>query len=228
MNRGNRNWIWGAFFVVCAFLVLMSGLGIFRLAGFLWKIIFSIFIGLFFAESRRKHDVSGMIIAGVILFLIWKNTFGLRFISTGTIIVAAILLLIGMSFLNKPRSSHHNDPKNVYVNDSNDTILEIKEAFNSSSHYLRGSAVEKVYITPSFCSMSVYLDQIGFEENLDLIVDAGFCDLKIYIPKKWSLTNNIRAMFGQVVEEGVPLPVCEGNVTISGDGNFATIHIIRI
>lgn len=229
-NNGNKNWVWGAFFIVCAILVILNGFGIFHLAGFLWKVAVSIFFVLLFMESRRKKDRSGMIIAGVVLFLIWKNTLRFWFLSFGTIAFATVLVLIGVHFFSKPGvPSASANTSDVYFNDAENEIIEVKSAFNSSSHYLRGNAIEKVYLTPSFCAMSVYLDQVGFkDENLEVIVDAGFCDLKIFIPKNWVVHNELHAMFGSIQEEGVPLPEGAQHVYLKGDANFSTVHIIRI
>lgn len=183
-NRKGSNWIWGSFFIVCALLVVLNGLNVFSLTGFLWKIIVTLFFVLWFIESRQKKDTSGMVISGLVIFMMWKNVIGLGFLSIGTIILAGILLLVGIGFLNKPRTDHAPESRNVFVNDVDSDTLNVKGAFNSSSHYLRGSEVETVYITPSFCSMSVYLDQLTTKSGtLEVIVDAGFCSLNIYVPK---------------------------------------------
>lgn len=225
-NRSNRNWIWGVFFIVCAILVVLNGIGIFNLAWFLWKVIFTIFCAMAFMECRQKHDVSGMVIFGAILFLIWKKNIGLGFVSFGTVLIAVILLLIGLSFLNKP-----SIPKaeNVEIAQDENHIIRLKSAFNSSSHYLRGEEVENVYLTPSFCSMSVYFDQIGLKDQKVIVyVDCGFSTLNIYIPKKWAVQNDLKAMFGSVKLEGVPLPMSEGTIIFKGDANFSSVQITRI
>lgn len=228
-NRKGSNWIWGSFFIVCALLVVLNGLNVFSLTGFLWKIIVTLFFVLWFIESRQKKDTSGMVISGLVIFMMWKNVIGLGFLSIGTIILAGILLLVGLGFLNKPRTDHAPESRNVFVNDVDSDTLNVKGAFNSSSHYLRGSAVETVYITPSFCSMSVYLDQLTTKSGtLEVVVDAGFCSLNIYVPKKWKVHNEMHAMFGQIVTEGIPLPETEDEVYFKGDGNFSTVRILYI
>lgn len=227
-ENSNRNWIWGVFFIVCAVLVILNGFGILNLAKFLWKILFTLFFLMVYAECKKKNDVSGKVICLAILFVMWRNVIGLGFISLGSIIISVILLLIGLSFLNKPE--HPNMGKEeVLIEENTDNIVHLKGAFNTSSHYLRGQSVESVYLTPSFCSMSVYFDQLGLQkEEIDVILDCGFCDLKLYIPKKWGVRNEAKTLFGSIQTQGMALPQNEHVIVLKGEVNFASVHILRI
>lgn len=96
-----RNFFWGFVLVLMAICLIAGQYDAFGEIGF-WKILLSIFGGAMILDGLFNITVEGVVVGGVLLCFLWRDWLGLGSLSMGTVIVAAILLIIGLNIILHP------------------------------------------------------------------------------------------------------------------------------
>lgn len=136
------------------------------------------------------------------------------------------------------RSEHTQTPEGkTYTADSfkesaeNLTGNEIhcKVSFGESSKYLYSDNLQKGEFTCSFGSLKVFFDQVTLApEGAVIDVSCSFGSIELYIPRSWTLLDNISASLGGVSYAGNSQSDPNKQVTLTGGVSLGGIEIIYV
>lgn len=96
-----RNYFWGFVLVLMAVCLIAGQYDVFDGISF-WMVMLSILGGAVILDGIVHISINGIVVGVVLLFVLWKNQLGFRELSYWTILVAALLLLIGLNILFYP------------------------------------------------------------------------------------------------------------------------------
>lgn len=180
-------------------LLVLSGLILFQdflpdLAIPFWRLIFLMGTGYFFCESLWKKEFYTSFFFGTWFFILLNNQFHFLTVSTGTIILGAVLACLGISFLCKPKRGVVSFiDGSRYSTDNRDTIFGSSTRY-VQDHHFRGDDIDVV-----FGSTKVYFTEAIMAENkANLTIDSVFSDVKLYVPKDWRVEVGMTNVFSGV------------------------------
>ena len=96
-----RNYFWGFVLVLMAVCLIAGQYDVFDGVSF-WMVVLSILGGAVILDGIVHISINGIVTGVVLLFVLWKNQLGFKELSYWTILVAALLLLIGLNILFHP------------------------------------------------------------------------------------------------------------------------------
>lgn len=96
-----RNYFWGFVLVLLAVCLIAGQYDVFDGVSF-WMVILSILGGAVILDGIVHISINGIVLGCVLLFVLWKNQLGFHELSYWTILLAALLLLIGLNILFQP------------------------------------------------------------------------------------------------------------------------------
>lgn len=224
-----RNWFWGLFFIGCAILLLLGNRNIFFGLS-TTTLMLTVLLLAAFAHSLSQRSVWGSVFSLAFLASLYLDKLGITGLSPFSLMGAAALLSIGISFLYHPDKTRCCHSHHSYADDSfkdvesvHDDQMVFTTTFGSSIKYVKSDDFRQACITCKFGGMKIYLDQATIQNGDALIqVDASFSGIELYIPKSWYVINKVNTTFGGVEEKmknsstGVPAVTLIGNVSFSG------------
>lgn len=233
MNMKKRNWFWGIFFIAAAVLLIAGNFWDFAYIN-VWTFVLTILLLAALLKSIRKKNISGVIFAVAFLCMIYAKPLGIANLSPWTILAAALLLSIGVSFLYHPGKKeeyHHmvtdHDFKEIETVDENTMHFDI--TFGSGIKYINTDDFRGAKAECSFGGMKLYFDNALMQaEQAVLEVDLTFAGLEIYLPKEWELVNRTSAVFGGVKVENRHQGDCGHQLVLTGDVVFGGVTVIYV
>ena len=224
----NRNWFWGIFFLLSGVFIIGSQTGSFGQIGVL-SVLATIFLVALAIHSLINFEFFGMFVPIAFLYLIYQKPFNLVEISSWVLIMSAILISIGFNIIfhnNKAYKYKHKDCR--YHGEYSKTSENIddnnpftKVSFGSSSKYLHADCLKSGKFIMSFGELEVYFDQVQLSpDGAEILVDCSFGEIKLFVPKRWQVIENIHTSLGSVEndnrmarpEENAPKLIITGSV----------------
>lgn len=96
-----RNYFWGFVLVLMAICLIAGQYDVFDGISF-WMIVLTILGSAVILDGIAHISINGVVIGCTLLFVLWKNQLGFHRLSNWTILLAALLLLIGLNILIHP------------------------------------------------------------------------------------------------------------------------------
>ncbi|MCR4749074.1 MAG: cell wall-active antibiotics response protein [Lachnospiraceae bacterium] len=236
--KNGRNFAWGIIFIVAAALVLLNGFDI--ALGFpVWKILITVFMVMWLLHGFGQKDWASIIFPIVFLICTWVDDMG---ISKGTMFFAALLGVIGMSFLTGGKGRAYKrhemdlieDKRREHGDDSvqdgtNDNVFSFSTSFGSGVKYVKADNFEEGRVNCSFGEVKVYFDdaQIHSDEAY-IYVNNCFGNVNLYVPKEWYVTNEAGVVFGGVEEKNRSITTGSPKLRIVGSTRFGCISVTYI
>ena len=248
----NRNIFWGLLFIITAVLIVIDNTMVDGLEIGVVQILITVFMLCFIIKSITKLFWPGVLFPLAVLYLIYSKyiyVLSLSPLSTWQVLLVALFGSIGLSlvFKKKPKnldtySSYGHMGKKLEENtsDKNHTFFSeseqdmdgqnvyIKTCFGQATRYIKSRDLQRAEIENSFGESSIYFDEVklvGGEAQIH--VTNRFGELNLYLPKEWSVTNNIYYTLANVKECGKHSE--DGpKVVLSGNTSFGEIKIIYI
>lgn len=140
-----RNYFWGFVLVLMAVCLIAGQYDVFDGVSF-WMVMLSILGGAVILDGIVHISINGIVAGCVLLLVLWKNQLGFRELSYWTILLAALLLLIGLNILLHPfrikieawkmrRRMRRYDRQIASGNKKNSGNWENKEGFQENSQF---------------------------------------------------------------------------------------------
>ena len=242
----------GGIIVVIGSLLLVDNMGL-NLPNWLWhwsNIL--IVIGLFIGIKHNFKNNAWFILVLIGSFFTLKEVFD-HDINFGKIVFPAMLVVLGLYILFKPKGSYSHrakwkkfgqeEPYTPYTEASSDQPqpASTEQKKTSSSDYLDsvnvfGGSHQAIYsknfkggeITAVFGGCDVNLTQADFEGEIVIDVTAVFGGAKIIIPPGWEVKSEVTAIFGGLDDKRSIQPVTDGKhrlVIIKGLAMFGGVDI---
>jgi predicted membrane protein len=223
---------WGMFFIIGAALLIVNGLGILDMGVGIGMIIISVIFLASLVKSILHRNVPGSLFSLAFLCIIYARPLGITMLSPWTVLGAALLGSIGISFIYHPKKQWHSS----YFDDSFEEIetmkgnqLNMETSFGSSVKYINSEEFKTASLRCSFGAMKVYFDHAIVPDGEAVIyIDNSFGGVELYVPRNWKIVNQLNTSFGGVEEKG--RYEHDGSVTLilTGKVSFAGLTIIYI
>ena len=241
MNR-NSNWLWGLAFVLAAILLLIG-----QFLPFLhfspFTLLVTLLLIIVLIQSIPRRNFFGIFLPVAVLYLIYDRRLHLPRIEGWQLLIAAVLLAVGCSMLfgrkpAVPPSTPGGDPQNPYAapnpasygpdGGATDTTAYFDVLFSSSSQYLHASALRSGQFKCTCGNLILFFDQVTLApEGAEIFLNVHFGEIVLYIPRTWTVVDNLVTTFGGVknkVQLAAPQPGGP-RLTLSGNVNFASVDI---
>ncbi|MDP4117938.1 MAG: hypothetical protein Q8873_01965 [Bacillota bacterium] len=227
----HKNLFWGFFFLLAAIFVVGSQLGSFDKIG-LFSILAAILLVAILISNIFELNFFGIFIPAAILYAIFEKPFHLAQISVWILILAATFASIGFGIIFHKNHAdhamwHHHGFEHTEENmDDNNPYIKVN--FGASSKYLHGSCIKGGQFASSFGALEVFFDQAQLSpEGATISLDCSFGAIKLYIPKSWSVIDNLHCTLGGI-DNDVRFSKPEGNspcLTLNGIVRLGGIEI---
>lgn len=244
--------ITGLFFLVMAALLIVGKLGIIKISlhGIsIWRLIFTALFIMIGVDGIKKRKLDDLVVAAAGLFIVYRKCFdALNGLSTFTVIVAAILVIIGLNVLfpkkEKPSfdfvgntgkndsnktgnecAGKENNHKQVFSEDRCADYVKYNNSFGNSIKYLDGE-IDKISLINSFGNFDLYLTEanpINLQGQINL--SSSFGDVNIYVPAEWNAMINVKSSFGSVEEKGRGNSEASCKIFIKGAVSFGNLKV---
>ncbi len=227
MSQG-RKIFWGVIFIIGALALLVAKLGYLEGIGF-WSILFTVaLVGVLF-DGVLSKSFGKILFSMAFLVIIHDELLGLEAITPWPVLGAALLGTIGLSILfpnigwkKKWNSIEFQSEIEVAEGEK----VSISNSFGESVKYLSGQEIGQVVIKNSFGEVNVYFEGAILRNGMaEVYVENSFGETVLYIPKEWTVHNEIQAMFGDSEEQGMHVPDGSGTLRIYGKVGFGECSI---
>ncbi|MDP4132747.1 MAG: hypothetical protein Q8882_01900 [Bacillota bacterium] len=223
--------MWGITFILAAALIVAEGLGYLGSMS-LFGLIISVLLVPVIITNIIYLDFPGFLFPLAIIGIIYAKPLGIEKLSPWPILLIAVLLSIGLSFIfpNKGHRKMHSKHIAEEVIDGNENDeLNFEAKFTGSVKYVNAKNIKNVNIDCSFGGLKVYFDHADINEaGANINFNLSFSGAEIYIPRSWEVINNVNCIVGGVEVKGVRADNTDKKITLNGKVSFAGITIIYV
>ena len=245
----SRNIFWGIFLLLAAVFLVVSQMGFAEGVGVV-SIFFAIFFMAMLIDGLVRLNFGTILFSIAFLCIIFDKPLGIEAITPWAVLGAALLGTIGLNMIFKRKKHYHinisgknwsGKERSVYVdgdvveveeqadNGSSESRVFFKSSFGEAVKYVNTDSFEYAGLECSFGDMKVYFDNAvitGGNATIDL--DVSFGAVELYLPKEWSVANQIDASFAGVDEKNRNKSTGSPVVTLTGSVSFAGVSIVYI
>lgn len=226
-------WFWGFFFIAAAVVLVIGKLGILGDIG-AWSLIFTVMFAATAIQSLFHRNVPGVLFSLAFLCIIYAEPLGITAITPWTVLGAALLGSIGISFFYHPKRSysyHYSGTMEEF--DEIETVegnaMEFVTKFGSGIKYLNSDDFRSARIECSFGGMKVYFDNAVIRNGSAAVnLDVSFSGVELFVPKTWEVVDHANAVFGGVEEKNHNNASGDIKLVLAGDIKFAGVTIIYV
>jgi predicted membrane protein len=241
---------WGIAFILAAVAIILNAAGVIIINGlspgdFFLGVAFAIVLIL----SIPHRIWFGIFFALAGFFMIFAEPLGFKGINLWVCILVALFLSIGFSILFHKRRRHrwhekwnrwqdeqvHRETDRWCASESTESVdgnvVHVNTSFGNVIKYINSDNLERVEAECSFGAMKLYFDNAKLRESGALIVlEVSFGSAELFIPRAWSVNNDLERSFAGVYEQNVSHSSAEktAHVTITGDVSFSSVSIIYV
>lgn len=239
-----KNAFWGLFFVAAAAVIIINQLGLFGSIGLFGLVLTLLMIPIIITSARYLH-FSGIFFPLALICIIFADDWGISNLVPWTVLLTALFLSIGCSLIFKKKKfslkhgehyyknhksyfSHtHNNRESVETTEDN--TFECRVSFSASSQYINSVSLERAFVACSFGAIKVYFDNAALHPNGAVVdLDVSFGGVELYIPKEWTVIDDVSATFGGMSEKNNHRGGDGPALTITGNIKFSGVEIIYI
>lgn len=242
----NRNVFRGVLLIAIAIFLILNQVGVITAGISAWNIVIGgFFVGLLI-RGITERSFPGIFFSLAFLWIIFDEVLGFHGISSWTVILIAVLLSIGFSYLFPQKYHGHTskekeikwddyeegDKVGEYqkvVEESTENSVYCSNSFGAATKYVNSNHLQRATLECSFGEMKVYFDNAVIEnKTVEICVHVSFGSLELYIPREWNVVQNGNVFAGSINEknrnfsDGVPV------VQLVGDVSFGAVTIIYV
>lgn len=233
VSRNGGKIFWGLLFVFAA---------VYMVVGKIWSLpdisIFSLALTVLFVsilvKGLRHVNFWEILFPIAFLCIIYDDFLGITALTPWTVLGAAFFGSIGLSMIFRPKNGthvemfHNNIDANGNVTSEQFTgeRIRFENNFGSAIKYINSDNFLKGDFENNFGSMSIYFDNAMIQAPEAVVnVTNHFGETKLFIPKEWSIVNNIDHSFGNVKMRGRYEGTSTCMLVLNGEANFGEIEI---
>ena len=177
-------------------------------------------------------DSFGTIFPLALLFYVYNKNYHFADISGGKIFFVAIFLSLGISMII-PRRYIYSEIRKFYRRKRHQKIENGYDysdvTFGENTQYIDITKSDSFSTSTTFGTTTIYFEKLDTYpiKNFELNVSVTFGDLKLYVPKEWSVENNTNNILSRVpkyinsIDKDVKI-ILNGSVTF---GEIKIIHV---
>lgn len=240
MKKKNSNILWGITLIVVAVILILSQLGF--LGGTkidVWTLLLSAFLVIILIKSIIHLSFSGILFPLAFLCILYDDILGISALTPWTVLIVALLGSIGLSMIFKPHKKHSsfcsisgddNWQFSEVIDDADGDVVTCSTNFGSCIKYINSDNLVKAYVNASFGGVKVYFDKALIQgEYAQVCIDGSFCGIELFIPKEWTITNQVDIALAGINEKNPHQHIGGGShLVLTGNLKFSGIEIIYI
>lgn len=217
-----RNFI-GILFIALALLMVLNTFNFFP-GGIIFVAISTVLLGYIAIRGLLDFDSFGTIFPLALLFYIYNRHFHFVDISSGKIFIIALLLAIGVSML-VPKKLKYNRYTKVFNDTTHSDVT-----FGENVRYININDSDYFTSKTTFGETNIYFEKLDTYplKDVELNISATFGEVKIFIPKEWSVENKVTTIFGEVNTPFFNEGRRDVRIVLTGSLTFGEIKIIHI
>ncbi|XCP85961.1 hypothetical protein ABXS75_03920 [Roseburia hominis] len=228
-----KNWFWGIFFIAAAVLLVVGNLGILGAVN-IWGLLFTVVFAATLVKSLAHKNVAGVLFSIAFLCIIYAKPLGITAITPWTVLGAALLGSIGVSFFYHP---HMPGGGHIQVGDENFSDIETVEGeeiefvtrFGGSIKYVNSEDFRSARVVACCGGVKLYLDNAVIQgEQAVLDLSLSYSGLELYVPKTWKIVNNTNVFMGGIEEKNSRGVAEEKTLVLRGEIKLSGIMVIYI
>lgn len=229
MKNRRNNIFWGLLLIVAALVLVVGKLG------YLPNInVFSIVLTVFFVaciiKSIPRRHYWGIFIPLAFIGIIYDKQLGITSITPWTLLIAAALISIGLSFLF-PNKHWGNcgyvqgvtDSENFESFYEDEDFVNCNSTFSGITKYINSTNFKQASVVSKCGGVKLYLDNAKMAEDSAVITFDVVCGgVELFVPRTWNIINNLSATLGGTEEKNrrdditSSTLILQGNLTLGG------------
>ncbi len=233
---------WGVFFILGAIFILVAKLGFMQGVG-IWSLIMTVFWLALLIKCIMKVYFFGIFFSLAFLVIIyagpldtvmpWKETFTLQSITPWPVLGAALLLSVGCTMIfpkkHKTILGMHFSGDETIIDEKDEDRCECFVRFGASTKYINSDAFESAFLEANFGGLKVFFDNAVMKGTEAYVtMNNNFAGMELYVPKTWTVVNQIKNSFAGVDEKGHCMPDGVHTLYLKGENCFGGITIIYV
>ena len=228
-----RNIVWGLTLILGALLVIFSQLGYFDTVG-IPSLIITILLIPVIILSAASLNFSGILFPLAILGILYDDVLGIQALTPWPILIAALLLSLGLTFLfpRHQRWHHHSDAGEVVdkvINEPDSSDINLVNKFCGSIKYINTQTLRNMTIDSAFGGLKVYFDHADIAESQARIdMELSLSGVERFIPREWKVVDNVNYILGGSDEKGTEADITCKTLVLDGKASFSGITIRHI
>lgn len=225
---------WGLLFILAAVLILLGQFGFLDHVN-AFSIVATVFLGGIMIKSLIHLNFWGIFFPAAIICTIFAEQLKLENFTPWPALFTAFCLSVGLSLIFKKSHmfdwhAHHDSSfaKNV-INHHDDNVIKCSTSFGECIKYVNSDDFQNAEIKCSFGSTKVYFDHAQIPSGkADIYLDVSFGDAQLYIPRDWSIINDVHVFLGDTSANSRNISPDAPVVTIHGNVSFGDVKIIYV
>lgn len=241
----NRNIFMGVLLISIAIFLILNQVGLITAGISGWNIVLGGFFVGILIQGIIDRSFFGIFFSLAFLWMIFDKALGLGNISGITVMLIALLLSIGFSFLFPRKHYHKYKEKSLewedyekedkigkykkVVEEIGEKFVYCSNSFGATAKYINCNNLERATIDCSFGEIKVYFDNAVVQNpSVEICVHLSFGSIELYIPREWNVVQKADVFAGSIDEknrnssDGMPL------VELVGDVSFGAVTIIYV
>ncbi|KRK63907.1 hypothetical protein FC72_GL001038 [Companilactobacillus tucceti DSM 20183] len=224
--------------LLSAGILIASQMHLITYAFSFWTVVMTIFLVAILIKSLVNYVIPGTVFSLAFLAILYAKPLGIMAIVPWTVLGAALLISIGLSFIFHPfiakhrfrsmRYYHHgnnwHNPRmharfdhNIDVETVDQPDVNVSVRMGSSVRYVTSDDFKEANIDVSMGNAKVYFENVTVQDTATINVNISLGGVDLYVPKNWNIVKAIddNSMSGWSEE---------GNPEITEDSPTVTIH----
>jgi len=232
MYRSRNRIFWGIVFILSAVFLIISKMGYLEDFSVL-SIVFSVFLGAIIFKSIYPPRFAGILFPLAILAIIFDKQLGIENLTPWTVLAVALLGSIGLTMLFHNKKWHHHyccrNDEEIVIDVEDNSNVRHRTSFGASAKYINSDDFKQADLECSFGAMKVYFDKAKVNDgNAVIRLNVSFSGVELYLPKEWTIDNQINVSLGAVEEKNKNQPTGEVMVTLVGEVSLGAVEITYI
>lgn len=227
----SKNVYWGLFFIVMALLIILNQMGV--LGGInSFSLIISILMIPVIISSIKHTNFWGILFPLAIVAILYSKELGIETLTPWPILGVALFLSLGLSFIVPPKPyvfpNHHHQFEENIEDHPEEGVVNISAKLAASIKYIDVENLKRVNVYCSCAGSKIYFDHAKMQGNqITVNMDIHCSGVELYIPKTWTVEDQMTCVMGGIEEKGRKEISAEGKkIMLTGKSNLSGISII--
>ena len=201
--------LWGVIFILLGAAIILSRFGFFEGIGMFDLAVTALMIPIFISGIKNLEYFCIFFPIAVVCIL-YDKELGIQMLTPWPVLGTALCLSIGM-YLLFPKFSNTTQKAGGFISDEKTETQEAREiyickSFSGCSQYINSVQIQTVNVNVAFSDVKLYFDNVSFDEDAQIKMNARFSCLQIFIPKDYMIETAFNNIAAKVKNDGEPRP----------------------
>lgn len=238
-----KNVFMGLLLIAIAVFLILNQFGVVALGINVWNILLAgLFIGLLL-KGIKDRSFFGIFFSLAFLWLIFDDVLGVYHVASGTVMIIALLLSIGFSYLFPKKQGeqkkkidweeYENGDKvgehQRVVDETTENSVYCSNTFGATTKYINSINLQRATLDCSFGEIKAYFDNAVVQnQSVEICVHVSFGSIELYIPREWTVVQNAHVFAGSVNEKNRNCSDGRPVAELVGEVSFGAVTIIYV